>query len=159
MSPEIALRHYWLLFVAVTCINAAIWWRRGRKEIARNPALEPGYRRLIAWFLIIGNFPWLMVGAKRELPATYIPLSSVEFLHVFEAVIVIYWIAGCYWLFLGRGAEDLAAHPGLLRGDPRNPKTIRIQYLIIIGSLLTIVALQYASGGKDPWEPVARLFF
>lgn len=155
MLRETALRHFWLMFIVITFANAAVWWRRSRREIANNPALEQGYRRLIRRFLIIMNIPWLILGAQLELPTP--PLSSLRFITVFAAVIVIYWIAGFYWLFLAGGAEDLATHPGILRGDPRNPTSIKVQYAVIIGLGITILAALLASG-LFPWHLLEHLF-
>ena len=133
MTPLSMLRHAWLLFVVVTFANAAVWWFRGRAEIARNPALEWGYRRLVLRFLVYGNIPWLILGAAFELP----PAFRGPLLIAFAITIVVYWIAGFYWLVFGGGAEELAAHPGLLRGSPRDPRTIKAQFSILLG--LTLV--------------------
>src|SRR6266513_4801553 len=59
---QIMFRHAWLVFIAFTCINGAIWWRRGRTYIRANPALRSGYGRLIRGWLIFGNLPWLVMG-------------------------------------------------------------------------------------------------
>jgi len=147
---EGALRHFWLIFVVATFANAAIWWRRGRKEIAANPDLEPGYRRVIGWFLVVGNIPWLFIGVVVELPSEF-SATIGQSTRAFLVLVIIYWIAGFYWLFLAGGAEDLAAHPGLLRGSPRNPRTIKMQYSLIIGAVVALLGLQYAFGPK-PWR-------
>jgi hypothetical protein len=128
-------RHPWLIvvpFVIITFTNAAIWWSRGREEIAKNPALEWGYRRLVLRFLIYGNIPWVILGAAFELP----PPFGGPLLIAFAITIVFYWIAGFYWVVFGSGAEELAAHPGVLMGSPRDPRTIRAQVSIILGLIL-----------------------
>lgn len=129
MTPSSILRHVWLAFVIMTFANAAVWWFRGRAEMARNPALEWGYRRLVLGYLIYGNIPWLIVGAAFELP----PAFFRPLLIAFAITIVVYWIAGFYWVVFGGGAEDLAAHPGLLRGSPRDPRTIKVQVPCFLG--------------------------
>ena len=129
MTPSSILRHAWLLLVIVTFANASVWWFRGRAEIAENPALEWGYRRLILGYLIYGNIPWLIVGAAFELP----PAFFRPLLIAFAITIVVYWIAGFYWVVFGGGAEDLAAHPGLLRRSPRDPRTIKVHFSSLLG--------------------------
>ena len=118
MIPLSMFRHAWVMFVIITFVNAAIWWSRGRGEIAKNPALEWGYRRLILRFLIYGNIPWLILGGALELP----PVFRGPLLIAFAMTIVFYWIAGFYWVVFGGGAEELATYPGIFRGGtPRDP--------------------------------------
>jgi hypothetical protein len=132
MTPLSIFRHVWLLFVIITFVNAAIWWSRGRAEIAKNPALEWGYRRLILRFVIYGNLPWIILGGAFELSPPYSGLLLIAF----AVTIVVYWIAGFYWVVFGGGAEDLAAHPGILRGSPREPRVIKAQVSIILSAVV-----------------------
>jgi hypothetical protein len=136
-------RHAGLMFVLplviITFANAAIWWSRGREEIAKNPALKWGYRRLVLRFLIYGNIPWVILCAAFELP----PPFRVPLWIAFAITIVFYWIAGFYWIVFGGGAQELAAYPGLLRGAPRDPSTIKTQVsiilsLILVGAILVV---------------------
>ena len=83
------------------------------------------YRRLIRGFLIYGNIPWLVLGCAIELPHLIPSLSSGPLLVFFICFIPAYWILTGYWLFFRSGAEDLARHPGILRGSPRDPKAIK----------------------------------
>jgi hypothetical protein len=41
------------------------------------------------------------------------------------------WMLGFYWIFACRGAEFLVEHPGLFRGNPKNPAMIRIGYGVL----------------------------
>jgi hypothetical protein len=131
--------HAWLLFVAVTFANAAIWWSRGRDEIARNPVLAPGYRRLIRGFLIYGNIPWLVLGCAMELPHLILSLSLGPLLVFFMCFIPAYWILTGYWLFFRGGAEDLARHPGILQGSPRDPDAIKGEFLFVLAATFILV--------------------
>jgi hypothetical protein len=131
--------HAWLFFVAVTFANAAIWWFRSSDETARNPALAPGYRRLIRGFLIYGNIPWLILGCAIELPRLIPSLSSGPLLVFFMCVIPVYWILTGYWLFFRSGAEDLARHPGILQGSPRDPDAIKGLFLFVLAGTFILV--------------------
>jgi hypothetical protein len=138
-EPLSILRHLWLMFVIITFVNAAIWWSRGHPEIANNPALKWGYVRLIRGYLIFGNIPWLILGAAFELPSAF----RGPLLIAFAVTIVVYWIAAFYWLAFAGGAEELAAHPGILRGAVRDPRTVKAQVLgimvaTVVGMLLVI---------------------
>jgi hypothetical protein len=152
-----ATPHLWLMFVVATFAKAAIWSFRGRAEIAKNPALKWSYRRLVLGFRIFGNIPWLILGAGFELPAAF----RVPFLIAFAITIVVYWIAGFYWLAFGGGAERLAAHPGILRGSPRDPWTIKMQFLVIlgvvlVGSVLVISFFGFVAVPPIPFDYVLR---
>ena len=62
MLETILFRYGWVLFILVTSLNGAVWWRRGRKYIGETPTLAPGYQRLICGWLIFGNLPWVVMG-------------------------------------------------------------------------------------------------
>ena len=60
--PELT-SYVWVVFIAGTLLNAAVWWWQGRTHMSRDPNLAPGYRRL-AWGLVFwGSIPWLMMAA------------------------------------------------------------------------------------------------
>jgi len=121
------------MFVAATCANAAIWWYRGRRAMAKNPTLKPGYRRLIRGFLIFRNIPYLVLGSGLELWGYAYPKEKLwSFLFPFAMLVPVYWLATGYWLIFRGGAEDLVAHPGLPRGTPQNPNTIKVGYAVLI---------------------------
>ena len=81
--------------------------------------------RLIRGFLIYGNIPCLVLGWAIELPHLIPSLSFGPLLVFFMCFIPAYWILTEYWLFFRSGAEDLARHPGILRGSPRDPNAIK----------------------------------
>jgi hypothetical protein len=116
------------MFVFVTCANGAVWWYRGRRKMAENPSLTPGYRRLVRSWLIYGNLPWLVMGAgilfgSVSSSLQYFNPRNGPFVIAFDLTTVALWIAAFYWLLFRGGAEDLARHPGLLRSsDPRAVK-------------------------------------
>jgi hypothetical protein len=134
MNPDESIfifRHaIWLLFVIATFVNAAIWWFRGRRKIAKIPALKWGYRRLIRGYLIFGMIPWLILGAAIELPERF----RGPLIVAFALTIPIYWILGLYWLVFRGGAEDLAAHPwsSRLALDPRTIKAHGVGLVIAV---------------------------
>jgi len=130
-------RHAWVLFVCITCVNAAVWWYRGRGMVARNPDLEPGYRRLIRGWVIYGNLPWLVMGAGilwGGVPTVvhYFNPRNGPFVVAFYVTVVTLWIAAFYWLFFRRGAEQLVAHPGLLNLPYERPWTVKALYLLML---------------------------
>jgi hypothetical protein len=137
-----------LIFPISFFVNAAyIWWFRARAEIARNPSLEPGYRRLILGCLIYGNIPYLILGAGIELfPA----LPFLPFLIACFATVLIYLILGSYWVFFGGGAEDLARHPGFWRPGSRDPEVVKlgVMFFLVLGitAIIVLVTVWWHSG-------------
>src|SRR5262245_59016469 len=117
--------HAWLVFVIITSVNVSILCFRSRPDIAKNSALDAVYLKLILGLLIFGNIPWLILGAALELP----PAFSGPLLIAFGVTLVVYWIAGLYWLVFRGGAEYLAAYPGIFRGPTPAPRTIKIDVL------------------------------
>jgi hypothetical protein len=122
------------------------------RRLPRTLPLEWGYRRLVLRFLIYGNMPWVILCAAFELP----PPFRVPLLIAFAITIVFYWIAGFYWIVFGGGAEELAAHPGILRGSPRDPSTIKMQLSIILSLILVgeILVVSYLVSVAVP--PILR---
>jgi hypothetical protein len=135
-AVELIFRHAWILAVLVTCANGASWWYRGRQPMAENPALQPGYRRLIRSFLIYENLPWLVMGAGvlfGRVPSVFHyfdPRGGGPFVIAFWVTVAILWIATCRWLFRG-GAEELVAHPGLLNVEV-GPRAIKLLFLLAL---------------------------
>ena len=129
MSP---LRHIWLVLLIPILLEAAVQWHRARREIAKNPAVELGYRRLILGWLILQAIPLLILGAAFELPSLWGTLLVVCF-----ATACAQSMAGFYWVFFGGGAEKLAAHPGLLQESSNDPQTIKAH--ASCGALVTTV--------------------
>lgn len=130
----LVFRHAWILFVLIECVNGAIWWRRAQPKINENPALEPGYRRLVRSWLIYGNFPWLVMGVGivfGGVPSVfhYFNPRNGPFVIAFWLTVVTLWIATFYWLFFRDGAEDLIAHPGLLSFPIQRPWAVKLFFL------------------------------
>jgi hypothetical protein len=135
-ADVLILRYAWLLFVFVTCANGAVWWYRGRRKMAANPELRSGYRRLIRYWLIYGNLPWLVMGAGilfGSVPSIwhYFSLRNGPFAIAFNVTIVALWIAAFYWLFFRGGVEDLVTHPGLLRSEV-TPRALKVFFLLTL---------------------------
>jgi hypothetical protein len=135
--PDVALfRYTWLLFILVTCLNGAMWWFRGKPYMAAKPELESGYRRMIRVWLIFGNLPWAVMGAGIVFGAVrsifdYWNPRNGPYVIFFYFTIVILWFLGYRWLFFEGGAEDLAAHPGLMNG-PQTPRAIKMLSLAML---------------------------
>ena len=140
-------RHAWILFIGATCVNALLWWNRGRAEAARNPELAPGYRALVGGFLIYGNLPWLVMGlgiVAGGVPsvAHYFDPRNGPFVILFYVTIVALWVASTHWVFVRSGAEALVRHPGLLKIDVEAPWAIKMFLLLsLAGGVAGLAAM------------------
>ncbi len=137
------LRHVWLLFVVVTTANALILKYRSRRYIQQRPLLAEGYQRLFWGFLFWGNLPWLVMavgiefGGVPDMFCYFRPRDGDPYVLAWFAFVIADWLLGFYWIFARRGAEFLVEHPGLLRGDPKNPTMIRVFYcLSVVGGIV-----------------------
>ncbi len=152
MKPSVIFQHTWILFIGVMCANAAVWWSRGKKEIARQPDLEEGYRSLIRGWLIYGNLPWVVMGAGivfGGVPSVvhYFDPRNGPFVIAFYVSVVVVWILTAYWVFLRGGAEALIRHPGLLYMPSQDPGAVKgLVALMLAGGVagLTMMLLGYA---------------
>jgi hypothetical protein len=157
MLRDSALRHIWLAPVFQACVFAAIWWVRGRRRSAKDPALESGYRKLIWRYTIYTIIPWLILGAWLEPPVQPVGLTSTQFAATFATILVIYMIGGLYWVLFAGGAEELAAHPGLPQSPSGSARNIKIQSATIVGLAIAILTLSFALGVLQ-WSQLAGLF-
>lgn len=154
-------KYAWFLFIAVTCINGAVWWRRGQQARAEEPELEEGYRRLIRWWIICGNLPWIVMGIGiifGGVPSVlhYFNPRNGPFVMAFYVTIVALWIASFYWIFFRGGAEELVAHPGLLNLPGQKPVWVKALFLLsLIGGIiaLTMMILGGIPGQNDTINP------
>jgi len=145
-------RHAWVLFILVQCANGAVWWSRGKKEIAAHPELEAGYRSLIRGWLLYGNLPWIVMGAGivfGGVPSIfhYFDPRNGPYVIAFYVTVVALWILTAFWVFVRGGAEALIRHPGLLNLPSQEPWAVKaLIVLMLAGGVagLTMMILGYA---------------
>lgn len=151
------LRHAWLLFIAVTCVNGVTWWIRGKKEMAQHPELAAGYRSLIRGWIVYGNIPWVVMGIGILFGGVasvfdYFNPRNGPFVVAWYVSVVALWVTTADWIFLRGGAEALIQHPGLLsRPAPQSPSAIKtIVALALLGGVvgLTMMVLGYVPSAK-----------
>ena len=155
---ELIFRHTWLLFIAVTCANAAVWWARGKKEIAKHPELESGYRQLIRGWLIYGNLPWAVMGAGilfGGVPSAwhYFNPRNGPFVVAWYVTGAALWVATVYWVFFRRGAEALIRHPGLLNLPVQQPWAVKALVILMLTGGAAGLAMMIFGDLPVPDEP------
>ena len=142
-------RYFWLVGLGVNGINAAIFRARSQAYIRQNPALAPGYNTLIRGFLICSSLPFLTMGfgiLVGDVPTIWhflYPYAGNPYVLVWWAV---YWLTLAFlthWVVLRGGAEMLISHPGLMRGNPKNPKMVKLFWLFMLAASTTFTVLVF----------------
>jgi hypothetical protein len=137
-AVQLLFKHFWVAFILVTFLNAAIWWRRGSEYRQRDPSLTEDYRTLIRGFVTWVNAPWLIMGAGilfggvPSIVDYFNPRYPNLFVAAFFASIVFLWLAGTHWLFARGGAEQLVRCPGLFNARLNSPGLIKIYWLMCL---------------------------
>ncbi len=136
--------YFWLVSIGFSGLNAVIFWVRAQRHIQKNPELRPGYIRLIRGFFLGMSAPWVVMGAGLEtgsvsnLTDYFDPRAGNPFVIAWWISIWILLLFLGYWIWFQGGAEQLIQHPGLLRGNPKSPKEIKLGWLLL--SIVSAVA-------------------
>lgn len=148
---EFLFRHTWILFIAVTVFNAIVIKLYARKEIEKQPELEPGYNKFFNGWMIYGNLPWviMMIGdltGMTQSTSEYLsPMSMNPIVLTFYLSVVYIWIRAFVWIFFNDGAAFIERHPGLIRVNgfkgSRNATAGEIKILVAIVILASAIAL------------------
>lgn len=117
---ELILKHAWVFLVVMTVANGITWWIRGAPTRKQHPERVSSYRRLVIYFIIGGNLPWLMLAGAAIFddaafpvlplllqPPTFWGIACYASLYTVLSALV-------YYVFRRGGAEVLSQHPGLL---------------------------------------------
>lgn len=113
-------KYFWLIAIAVTCINWFSFKKRVQKHIAENQQLAEGYEALLKGYLVWMNIPWIVMGFGCTIGGVpsvlhyFRPRDGNPFVLAWFGSVFFLWIAGTFWLFFKNGAETLAKHPGAI---------------------------------------------
>lgn len=137
------LRYFWLLAIAGTFLNAYILKMRFQKYIIEDPSREVGYEKLFRGYLVYLNIPWVVMGIGIVFGKISTIFDFFYGLRGFNPFIILFWISIILlwalllvWIYFLGGAEFLIAHPGLLRGNIKSSKLIKIYVaLLFVGSI------------------------
>jgi hypothetical protein len=147
--PQLFLRHFWLIAIAATIVNALILWVRSRRHVHRDQALESGYRTLFWGLLIWGNLPWVimglgvLVGGVPTVLHYLRPRDGNPYVLAFYASGVLIGTLASYWLLARGGAEMIARHPGILRVDIENPAWVKLLWCLCLGTATVAMLMMF----------------
>lgn len=143
----ILFKQTWVLFIAVTCINAYILKARSKSYIADDPELESGYKKLFKGVLLYGNIPWIIMGIGNLSTLTsstfdyFAPRQMNPMVLLFHFAIIMLWIASVKWIYFENGAEFLERHPGLMR-PAQTAQQIKIFFpLMLLGGIIGMIMM------------------
>jgi len=139
---------FWAVAIAVSFVNAAIFWVRARKKIAENTELAPGYHKLIKGFVLWGNIPWIVMGVGSTLGGVptvfhfFRPREGNPFVLAFFVAVVLLFVLGTYWLLFRDGAQMLVHHPGLFSYDFRTTREVKLfWFACLVGGLFGLAMM------------------
>jgi hypothetical protein len=141
-------RHFWLLALVVTGVNAAVYAQRIHRLSLEHPERAAGYRSLLVGFLAVSDIVWLVMGVGilfGGLPSVFAyfsPAGGNPFVLAWHATLVALWIAGIVWLFFRDGAQFFVDHPGIVNPSPTRPIQVQLWYLVCIaGGVMAEIAM------------------
>lgn len=144
---DLVTRHFWAVGLIMAVLNTAIKWVQLRPRMQSSPELAPGYITLLRGFWLTSTVPWIpmglgiMTGKVPTIWHFFYPSSGNPYILAWWGVYWI-WIGGLvYWILFNGGAKMLVTHPGFLRGNPKNPKWIKLGVLVALmgGAIATIL--------------------
>ena len=139
-------KFFWIFGFVVSIANAFIFNERSKKYIAQNPELKEGYTKLIKWFLIFFNIPFMIIGIGELSEMTHgiqmylaLPKSLNPILLIFHLYMFLFIVFSSIWIYARGGADFIAKHPGIIafRGlgsdnDITSALTIKIIWTAVI---------------------------
>lgn len=142
-------KHFWIMFIVVTCANALIMKRRSKVKIEKDPSLKEGYDKIFKGFITWGNIPWIIMGAgivTGSVPTIFHyfrPTDGNPYVIAFFISVFIIWILGTCWLFLKNGADMLVKHPGIFKFDFSSPAMVKLFWFLCLASSIAGAALLF----------------
>ncbi|MGF1460256.1 MAG: hypothetical protein ACFBSG_14680 [Leptolyngbyaceae cyanobacterium] len=145
---EIIFQYFWLLAIATGIFNTWVIRQRIQPSMQDNPALAPGYSKLLRGYGFMMIFPWIVMGIGIVFGG--IP-SMIYYLYprIGNLNVWVWW--GIYllingyisaWVLWQGGADMLITHPGFLKGNPTRTQTIKLYALLmLVGSVAVTVIL------------------
>ncbi|NEQ99344.1 MAG: hypothetical protein F6K30_21995 [Cyanothece sp. SIO2G6] len=154
---NLASRYFWIVCLVVNLINAVIFKVRSQSHIRQDPSLASGYTTLIQGFLICSSLPWLAMGfgiMVGNVPTIWYFLYPGTGNPYVVAWWVVYWLTISFvsqWIVLRGGAEMMVKYPGFLRGNSKNPRTIKLTWLLMLAGTAAFTIIMFNQA--PPAEP------
>ena len=145
---NIIFKYLWIGFIAVTLLNGLIIFIRSKTYTKNNKELEEGYKKIVFYFITLGNIPWLIMGIGIVLGYTntifdyFRPKDLNSIVLLFHVATLILLLVTFNWAFYRGGAEFLERHKIFGTDDNRGAKEIKAYLgLMIAGGLIAMIAM------------------
>ena len=142
-------RYFWVIGIVFAVVNTAIKWVQLRPRMKESPELASGYIILLRGFLLMFALPWIPMGIGilwGNVPTIWHFLYPSSGNSYVLAWWVVYWCGNgalAYWILFNGGAQMLVSHPGFLRGNPQNPKWIKLWALFLLAGAAIATVMMF----------------
>ncbi len=102
---NVFIKHTWIMFIAVTFLNAYILKKRFYKYTAQHPEMEDTYQKIIDGIIIYGNIPWIIMmlgdisGYTNNVFDFFNPSTLNPFVLLFHFSIIVFWLISIRWIY------------------------------------------------------------
>lgn len=147
-------RYFWLIGIVMSFVNYFIIMQRMNRNSQEINGSDPEVQELVKinalYYLVIQNIPLavmgvgIMSGNVEAVWNFFRPQDKNPYVLLFFGSAVLCWLAGAYWIFLKRGAEKIADHPGVIFTKPVGSVYIKILWIgMAAGGIAGFVAVWY----------------
>lgn len=157
---EYAFKYGWVVFIAVTYANAAIWWFRGTAARRQFPERTSSYIRIVwLYFAPLASLPWVFMGLSVITGEVSWMLGVMDLrqIAIFQALfyISLLVILACFAFYIWKrdGALELRDHPGLSNSSSVPMTTVlwkALSVFLIIWNLSFMIALYLLRDSVGP---------
>lgn len=147
-------RYFWAIIIVSQAALARRQWKTISERHLHDPEFIAGYRRLFRGFLFWTNIPWVLMGfliltGKVEDVFVFVRPEAMDiWIFLWLASLIFILLLGSLWIFLRRGAETLASHPGVPYAPHARAAHIKLIWLALC--ILTIGAIALRAGRHLP---------
>lgn len=134
----ILTQNFWLVALLFTAINGIVYRQRFRAIAAQHPDGAAGYQQLLVGFVAVNVLVWgvmglgSLVGGVPSVFEFFQPSLGNPWVILWHITLILLWIAGFVWLFVGTGAQFLVNHPAFFNFKPTSAWQIRLWYLACV---------------------------
>ena len=140
-------RNVGLFLVAVVATATFVLWVRDQVRAGSDVTSRRRATRRALNFVVWGSLPWFVMAVGKQFasfdkPTDFLNPANGFFAYAFLASLFAMWGALLVWLFVGGGAEELAASEQVrIATIPvKTPTGIKVLFLLCIGGALIALA-------------------
>ncbi len=131
-------KYFWVIAFIVSYINYISFKNKSKKYIEKNPELEEGYKKILKYYLLWQNIPWIIMGIGMtfgKIPYIWYyfkPKDGNPFVISWYISVILLWVLGSYWIFFKNGAETIVKYPGAFNVEIKKPIIVKLIWIILL---------------------------